>query len=142
MQCKADIQALAEVKLKEAQCLFDHGFYDGAYYLGGYSVELLLKAKVCKTLNIDDFFAAKSKTTGRQEMYKQFKVHDYTQLLILSGMYADFEAELTKVDFKKHWSVVSAWTEHERYLTGKASKDVQDFLTSLNEIVGWIKEHL
>ena len=142
MQCQADIQALADVKLKEAECLFNNGFYNGAYYLGGYAVELLLKAKVCKTLKIDDFFASKGSKPGKPEMYKQFRVHDYTQLLILSGIYPDFEAELANVAFKKHWSLVSAWNEGTRYLTEKTSTDAQDFLTSLNEIVTWIKKHL
>jgi hypothetical protein len=49
MQCQADIQVLAQAKLKEAECLFTNGFFDGAYYLGGYAVELLLKAMVCKS---------------------------------------------------------------------------------------------
>jgi hypothetical protein len=29
MQCRADIQTLADIKLKEADCLFKGGFFDG-----------------------------------------------------------------------------------------------------------------
>lgn len=56
MNSKANIEALADRKYEEAECLFNPGFFDGAYYMGGYVIELLLKAKVCKTLNINDFF--------------------------------------------------------------------------------------
>jgi HEPN domain-containing protein len=139
MQCQADIQIIAHQKLKEAQCLVDNGFFDGAYYLGGYAVELLLKAKVCKTLGIDDFFAFNK---FKKELYRPYKVHDYEELIILSGLYTEFEKAQKDVGFKTHWSIVGAWSENVRYLTGKSSKDAKDFLTSLSEIVKWIEKHL
>lgn len=140
MQCQADIQTLAALKLKEAECLLKSGFFDGAFYLGGYAVELLLKAKVCKTLDIDDFFAFN--LTARKELYKPYKVHDYEELLILSGLYKEFTAAQSDVTFKGHWSVVRNWSEGARYLTGKTEKDAKDFLTSVYEISKWIGKHL
>jgi hypothetical protein len=140
MQCQADIQVLAEMKLKEADCLFKNSFFDGAYYLGGYAVELLLKAMVCKTLKIDDFFAFN--LPAKKELYKPYKVHDYDDLLILSGLYSEFNAAQSDVVFKGHWSVIRNWDERARYLTGRSSKDVGNFLTSIQEIVQWIKKYL
>lgn len=32
-------------------------FIDAAYYIGGYTLELLLKANICNTLKIEDFFS-------------------------------------------------------------------------------------
>jgi hypothetical protein len=139
MQCQADIQTLAEIKLKEADCLFTNGFFDGAYYLGGYAVELLLKAMVCKTLKIDDFFAF---NLPKKELYRPYKVHDYEDLIILSGLYSEFNATQSDVTFKEHWSLIRNWNEGARYLTGKSSTDVEDFLTSIHEIVKWIKRYL
>jgi HEPN domain-containing protein len=139
MQCQADIQKMADQKLKESQCLIGNGYFDGAYYLGGYAVELLLKAKVCKTLGIDDFFAFKR---FKKEFYRPYKVHDYEELLILSGLYSEFVKAQTDVTFKTHWSIVGTWNENARYLTGKSSKDARDFLISLEEIVKWIEKHL
>jgi HEPN domain-containing protein len=140
MQCQADIQALADTKLKEADCLFHSGFFDGAFYLGGYAVELLLKAMVCKTLRIDDFFAFN--LPARKELYKPYKVHDYEDLLILSGLYKEFTAAQADVTFKGHWSVVRNWSESARYLTGKTEKDAKDFLTSIHEFSQWIEKYL
>jgi HEPN domain-containing protein len=140
MQCQADIQAIAEMKLKEADCLFKSNFFDGAFYLGGYAVELLLKAMVCKTLKIDDFFAFNLPT--KKELYKPYKVHDYDDLLILSGLYSEFNAAQSDMTFKRHWSVIRGWNEGARYLTGRPSKDVEDFLTSIQEIAKWIRKYL
>jgi hypothetical protein len=140
MQCRADIQTLADIKLKEADCLFKGDFFDGAFYLGGYAVELLLKAMVCKTLGIDDFFAFN--LPARKELYKPYKVHDYEDLLILSGLYKEFTAAQADVTFKAHWSVVRNWSEGARYLTGKTQRDAKDFLTSIHEISTWIGNYL
>lgn len=74
MKTKAEIEAIADQKLREAECLLKGGFPDGAFYLGGYCVELLLKARVCKTLKINEFFLFNK---GKQEAYKPYKSHDF-----------------------------------------------------------------
>ena len=56
MRTEAEIESLAENKLRVAELLCENGFYDDAYYLGGYVFELLLKARICRTLQIPDFF--------------------------------------------------------------------------------------
>ncbi len=147
MKCQADIEILALSKLVDAECLSDNGRADGAYYLAGYCIELLLKARVCKTLGIPDFFnfgsSTKKKLKNEGNLAKPYKVHDFEQLLVLSGIYNDFEQELTNDPlFKAHWSVVSKWNEDCRYLTGQNPQDVKDFLTSVKEIAQWIQKHL
>ena len=139
MQCQADIQKMAYEKLEEAECLMGFGFFDGAYYLGGYAIELLLKAKVCKTLGIDDFFAF---SRFKREFYKPYKVHDYEELMVLSGLHSEFLMAQKDDVFKAHWSVVDIWNENARYEMGKSGEDAQIFLTSLVEIVKWIEKHL
>lgn len=142
MNTQADIETLADGKLKEAYCLFDNNFFDGAYYIAGYAVELLLKAKVCKTLGIPNFFLFDTKK-AKAETYKPFKAHDYSQLLVLSGIYSDLDSELNKnVVFKGHWSIVTSWNQGSRYLTGKTQAEVKSFLISINEVSTWIKKHL
>ena len=142
MNSQADIVTLADAKLKEAECLFDNGFFDGAYYIGGYTVELLLKAKVCKTLGIPDFFLFDTRK-AKAETYKPFKAHDYSQLLVLSGIYSELDSELNNnVVFKAHWSIVSSWNEGSRYLTGKTAAEVKSFLISVKEVSTWIKKYL
>lgn len=52
MQSQSNIEVLAYAKLEDAQILLLNERFDSAYYLAGYAIELLLKARVCKTLGI------------------------------------------------------------------------------------------
>lgn len=140
MNCRADIEKLADVKLQEAECLLKHGYCDGAYYIGGYSIELLLKAKVCKTLGITDFFLFNK---GKQEAYKPYKTHDYNQLLLLSGLYTELHSELdNNLSFKKYWSLVREWEENCRYFRGRKFSDVSNFINAVKEVGLWIQKNL
>jgi len=45
-----ELKKLAKSRLQESEILFSHGKYDASVYLCGYAVELVLKARICKTL--------------------------------------------------------------------------------------------
>jgi HEPN domain-containing protein len=138
----ADIKQLAWQKLHDAEMLLQSGRPDSAYYVAGYTVELLLKARICKTLKIDNFFHFDESSTKllSKEAYRPFRVHDFSQLMVLSGIYSDFKRE--EPELKDHWSVVQKWKEDARYLTGKSEKEVEGFLTSVKAIATWIEKHL
>jgi hypothetical protein len=144
VKCKEDIKALADSKLVDAECLLNNKRYDSAFYLAGYVVELLLKAKVCKNLGIEDFFdfGTTNQKKLKNEAYKPFKVHDYEQLIVLSGLYPEFEIGLKDANFKANWSIVSKWSEDCRYLTGRTGTEVEEFVTSIREISKWILKYL
>src|SRR5688572_6605240 len=107
--------------------------YDEAFYIGGYAIELLLKAKVCKTLLIPDFFVFDT-SKAKAETYKPYKSHEYSQLILLSGLYQELQNILADPMFKSHWSIVCTWEEGSRYTLGQTRKDAQIFITSLQEI--------
>ena len=156
MKTEAEIISLADNKLKVAEYLVRGGFFDDAYYLGGYSFELLLKAKICKTLLIPDFFdfdesknrkLRVSKVRKQREnvdnLYKPYKVHDYVQLLILSGIYIEFSNKIeTDKDFGADWSVISIWDEGLRYATNNTKKDVESFIQSIKNMTSWLRQHI
>ncbi len=147
MQTQSDIEVLAYAKLDDAELLLANNRLDNAYYLAGYAVELLLKARVCKTLGISDFFdfenPARTKLKNESVITRPYKVHDYEQLIILSGIYVEFQKELMINNlFSEKWSTISQWNENARYLTGKTFDEVKDFLTSAKEVMLWIKKHL
>lgn len=56
MKCKKDIISLAEEKLEDAEYLIKDERYNTAFYIPGYVIEYLLKAKICKTLGIENLF--------------------------------------------------------------------------------------
>ncbi len=154
MRTEAEIIALADNKLKISEFLAQNGYFDDAYYLGGYAFELLLKAKICKTLLIPDFFdfdnsrsrklpVSKAKRADKENLYKPFKVHDYEQLLILSGLYAEFSNKIvTDLVFGADWSVISKWDESLRYSTGSSKTDVESFIKSIKNMMLWLRQYL
>lgn len=147
MQTQSDIEALAYAKLHDAELLLANERFDSAYYLAGYAVELLLKARVCKTLGIPDFFdfdsPAKKKLKNEREITRPFKSHDLLQLLFLSGIYNEFQTELENNQFfELHWWSVVKWNENARYSAGFGSGYVKDFVTSVKEIIVWIQKRL
>lgn len=140
MKSQDEIVLLAEMRLIDAECLIKAACSDGAYYLAGYSIELLLKARICKTFTISDFYLF---NRARQEVYKPFKSHEYDQLLMFSGLYTNFNEEILKnQSLKKHWSLVRVWSDKSRYNSGKTQVEVQNFLISVREVSLWIRKHL
>jgi len=134
------IEWLAEERLREAQCLLESGFYDGAYYLGGYAVELFLKARICKVFNRPDFFMFEA---IRPEAYKPFRSHDFKQLLFFSGLSTELNNMLeTNRQFDKNWTELLKWTEGVRYQSGKTKEQAQQFLIAIIQFSAWIKERL
>ena len=110
-----NIRALAWLKFEDAQHLCEQGRHDSAFYIGGYAIELLLKARICKTLAIEDFFHfdGNPKLLSK-EAYRPFKVHDFSQLIILSGIYNAFQKNFSDADLNSHWDKVNEWSEDNR----------------------------
>ena len=156
MRTQIQLIDLAQEKLSAAQNLLNGEFYTDAYYIGGYSLELYLKASICKTLKIDDLFDFEkvnvrklplsdgSRRFSMDNLYKPFKVHDYCQLFILSGLYHEFESKINSDgEFNLSWMVVCSWNEELRYSTERKNKiDVETFLDSLNTIISWLQPYL
>ncbi len=91
MKNPQQIRILANERLSEAKILCENGKYDGAFYLAGYSNELMLKAKICGQLDVDDLFDEACKMPGIGEVRKAIKTHDISVLLIFSGLRKKFE---------------------------------------------------
>ncbi|MGB8191485.1 MAG: hypothetical protein WCF67_06175 [Chitinophagaceae bacterium] len=77
-----------------------------------------------------------------KEAYRPFKVHDYHQLIVLSGMYRDLNTDIQKIEFKEHWATIIKWTEENRYFTGKSEDEVKEFLIAVKHISQWIEKRL
>lgn len=148
MKCYNDIKTLAENKLKDAECLALNNRFDGAYYIVGYTVELYLKAMVCKTLGIEDFFdfdnQQKTKLLKNEgNLYKPYKTHDLEQLLVLSGVYTQFDAEKSKNrDLQIAWPIIIKWEENTRYLIGRTEQSVTDLFKAIKIFEKWILKFL
>ena len=139
-----NIVSLATNKLIEADLLYANGFYDTAYYLAGYSVELLIKARICQTLKIENFydFDNRAKFVNEDSITKPYKVHNFAQLLVLSGIYNEFVKQLKDFEFINDWTCISKWKEDARYATGKQQGEVKEFIFFVKKFEKWIEQYL
>ncbi len=147
-----EIKDLAYQRLKEAEILYKNGMCDGAFYLAGYSVELMLKAKICERLGIPNIFDETSIDTnsikGIGEIRKTLKTHNLFTLLIFSGLKVKFDNDkATNKDLAKANSLLfNAWDENARYKPcgHMLDQDVQkliNLLTGPNGILTWIEQN-
>jgi hypothetical protein len=68
----SDLRGIAKARLLDAQVLLRAKRFDGAFYLCGYSVELALKARICRTLKWSGFPQSGTEFQGLQSV----KTHD------------------------------------------------------------------
>lgn len=55
MLTRQELRRIAHARLRDAESLFRARRYDGATYLCGYALEVMLKARICATLHWNDF---------------------------------------------------------------------------------------
>ena len=141
-----EIKNVAHLRLDEAENLYELGLYEGSIYLAGYAVELLLKAKICEILDLEDLFDA---SFPRKDLAKFFKIHNLENLIWLSGLRRQFEEDYGKNDdFRQNWDFINEnWSEQVRYdLQGsvpkhKAEKFLNAITDNQNGIKSWISTH-
>lgn len=148
MKNPTEIKVLAYERLAEARVLAENAKYDGAFYLAGYSIELMLKAKVCNHLGIDGLFDEQCQFYGISEVRKALKTHDIMVLLIFSGLKDKFEeARSQNKVFMKATSCLFdtsgkfIWNEQIRYKPYGSQQQsvVEEFLSVLEGEQGLIK---
>jgi len=109
MPTRSELKKLAETRLKETEALYGKGLYDGAHYLAGYVIELALKSRICKILDM-------TKYPDSGEISKSFKTHKYDDLIKLAGLERKFEAaKKSNTALFTNWSLVTEWSEEFRY---------------------------
>jgi len=83
---RAKFQKLAEMRIADAQSLFQAGRYEGAYYLAGYAVECAIKACIAKLVRRHDFLP-------EREIVSKIYVHDIEKLIGVAGLKNEWENE-------------------------------------------------
>ena len=119
----ADLRATAQARLDDAQILLANSRFDGAGYICGYAVELMLKARICDTLGWTGY----PDTPQEFQNFRSFRTHNLDVLLTLSGK----ENAIKSVNFAD-WSIVAAWNPEARYypIGATSSADAQAYVAS------------
>jgi HEPN domain-containing protein len=134
---RKDLQALSNVRLKEAKALLGVGLWDGAYYLAGYAVECALKACIAKQTQRYEF-------PGKKKVMESYS-HELLPLVRLAGL-EDALRERIRQDsqFRERWDYSRAWTEESRYRRHdreSAEKIVEAVAHRSDGVVAWIKAY-
>lgn len=158
MKTSEEIKNLAYLRLSEAEILCEAQKYDGAFYLAGYSVELMLKAKICQHWDIDNLFSEDVALDGISkkligEVKKAIQIHDLNILFIYSGLVKKFQlAKDNNAKLMKTYGYLMSistndnnqriqWSETVRYLPIGSQKaaEVTAFIQLLNDEDGLLK---
>jgi len=116
-----ELTKLAKSRLEEAEILLASQKYDAAVYLGGYAIELAIKAKICQVLRWSELppSAGDCKKISDKLYNKDFiKTHNVADLsdflFCLSG--STTAREIDRADLRIAWSNFSThWSEQNRY---------------------------
>ena len=131
MIATSDLRAIAKARLRDAQVLLRARRFDGAFYLCGYSVEVALKARICRTLKWSGFPETGQDFKGLQSI----RTHDLEILLRFSGI-----EDRIKRKHMSEWSVVLDWNPEKRYQSIGQSTQQQatDMLTCAKRLLAVI----
>ena len=122
----ADLKLLAVTRLTEAEILLQGGKFDGGAYLCGYSVEFVLKARICQTFGWSEFPLTRSEFQD----YQSLRTHNLGVLLHLSGI-----EEKVKKDHFNHWNLVSEWNPDILFRLGAQRELVEAMINSARALL-------
>lgn len=105
---RADLQALAQAKLDDAQLLFEHARFSNSYYLAGYAVEIGLKACIARQVNAE--------TIPDKYFLNNVLKHEFLKLIALAGLATALKEQQDRdPSFAAKWAIVSEWSPDARY---------------------------
>jgi hypothetical protein len=132
------IKALVELsaeRLKEADVLLRQGHPSGAYYLAGYTIELLLKAILA-----DQRFGGIWPSEGA---YRDGFHHNLEELLRQVGFHGAMrQAQQQKAGIADNWVVVRSWSVTSRYrrIGRREARELLDAIKDPRDgIMQWLK---
>jgi len=134
---RKSFQDLTDLRVKEAEVLFERGRYEGAYYLMGYAVECALKACIAKQTKEHDF--------PDKRFAVNVHTHELEKLAKGSGLWTEFEKELKlNKALEVNWATVKDWSEDARYDVGVGEAFAKDFFEACTDptsgVLNWIKQ--
>lgn len=103
-----DCRRLSLVRLEDAQVLLNARRFAAAYYVGGYSVELALKAVIATRFRLNDI--------PDPNFVRQIYTHQPDTLIGLAGLRDSLLKRIQESrQFAGHWGVVKEWDPESRY---------------------------
>ena len=133
MLSKQNLYDLAKCRYEEAKILLMNHQPDGAVYLCGYAIELMLKRRIVNVLDWDGFPETRSEFDRKQT----FKVHNLGMLLHLSGLERKLQADTILYAI---WQIAGTWDSEIRYkqVGNTTTSDAQNIIDASKDILNFI----
>ncbi len=132
---RAELQQLAEERVRDADALLKAGQWSGAYYLSGYAVECGLKACIAKLTSMFDF--------PDKDRAQRCFTHNVDSLIRIAGLELRRKIEVNwNAAFARNWLLIKDWDEQARYqlwTESQARKLFAAVADTTNGVLQWIK---
>ena len=132
---RADLQQLANRRLREARVLRRNKHYEGCYYLAGLAIECALKACIARKTRKYDF--------PDKQVVNDSYTHDLAKLLKTAGLERDLaNASKSDPNLESNWAVVKDWKIESRYdfmSKQKANELYNAIAARTHGVLSWIK---
>lgn len=133
---RGDLQALADLRVREAQALLAARCWAGAYYLLGYAVECALKACASRQFGEHE--------VPDRDLVRRFYTHQLDGLLNISDAKAALHARAQDdPQFSINWNTVCGWSEASRYDHTTSEAQARDMLAAVADpqsgVLPWLK---
>jgi HEPN domain-containing protein len=134
---KNELLDIAHQKYRDATLLFENGGWSNSYYLYGYAVEILLKAR------ISTFF--KPDTIPDKRFVNDVYSHNLDRLADLAQLSDLILKEMQcEQEFARNWTIVREWSEAVRYDIVSQSKSEAMHIAMTDTKIGvyrWLQQH-
>jgi hypothetical protein len=122
------LKDLAHLRLREAEALFAAELYDGAKYLSGYVVELALKARICRVLDVDDYAMTQTGTDMDHDALIAGLKKVAADIEAKEGPLALFMLVAPDAETGDAWNVIVSAHGFDMKSRGNAVRQVSDWL--------------
>ena len=133
---KKNLEDLAELRAREANALLSLKFFEGSYYLAGYSLECAIKACIAKQVKEFDF--------PNKELAQKSHQHKLSELIGVAGLKQKLN-EKAKQDssFEINWALAKDWTVESRYESQIEEHKARDLYNAVTDdqsgVLVWLK---
>ena len=134
---RADLQKMAEERIKDAKALLDGGRWEFAYYAAGYAVECALKSSLLtRMVHTGWVFEERWKA-------QECLTHDLDDLINLAGLTTERNEQLaTNPVFVVNWGTVIRWKVTSRY-ESKTEAEARELYAAITAepdgVLKWIR---
>lgn len=133
---RADLQALSQLRLEEAQELLGSGHFEGAYHLAGYAIECAIKACIARKTQQFDF--------PDKDLANRAWGHEFAKLIESADLKSELLRRLQVPAFQVNWAIASMWRAESRYRR-PSEREARDLIRAMVDpsdgVLEWLKAY-